>query len=47
VHHYATRPTILQIGRHRRFYRSELERWLARQRAYSAYDWRISGGSRP
>jgi hypothetical protein len=25
-------PSV-QIGRHRRFYRSELERWLARQRA--------------
>jgi excisionase family DNA binding protein len=37
VHVYAKRaddplPSV-QIGRHRRFYRSELERWLARQRA--------------
>ena len=36
VHDYAKRtadplPSV-QIGRHRRFYRSELERWLARQR---------------
>jgi predicted DNA-binding transcriptional regulator AlpA len=37
VHDYAKRPQdplpSVQIGRHRRFYRSELERWLARQRA--------------
>jgi excisionase family DNA binding protein len=36
VHDYAKRPDdplpSVQIGRHRRFYRSELERWLARQR---------------
>jgi excisionase family DNA binding protein len=36
VHDYAKRPAdplpSVQIGRHRRFYRSELERWLARQR---------------
>jgi excisionase family DNA binding protein len=36
VHDYAKRadhplPSV-QIGRHRRFYRSELESWLARQR---------------
>jgi excisionase family DNA binding protein len=36
VHEYAKRsedplPSV-EIGRHRRFYRSELERWLARQR---------------
>jgi excisionase family DNA binding protein len=36
VHDYAKRaddplPSV-HIGRHRRFYRSELERWLARQR---------------
>ena len=37
VHDYAKRPAdplpSVQIGRHRRFYRSELERWLARQRS--------------
>ena len=36
VHDYAKRPgdplPSVQIGRHRRFYRSELERWPARQR---------------
>jgi excisionase family DNA binding protein len=37
VHDYAKReheplPSV-QIGRHRRFQRSEVERWLARQRA--------------
>jgi excisionase family DNA binding protein len=37
VYDYAMRPDdplpSVQIGRHRRFYRSELERWLRRQRA--------------
>ena len=36
VHDYAKRPQdplpSVQIGRHRRFYRSELERWLTQQR---------------
>jgi excisionase family DNA binding protein len=36
VHDYAKRPAdplpSVQIGRHRRFYRSELERWLTQQR---------------
>jgi excisionase family DNA binding protein len=34
VYDYAKRRADpVQIGRHRRFHRSELERWLARQRA--------------
>jgi excisionase family DNA binding protein len=37
VHDDAKRPDdplpSVQIGRHRRFYRSELERWLTRRRA--------------
>jgi excisionase family DNA binding protein len=36
VHDYAKRADdplpAVQIGRHRRFYRSELERWLRQQR---------------
>jgi excisionase family DNA binding protein len=36
VHVYAKRPEdplpSVRIGRHRRFYRRELERWLVRQR---------------
>lgn len=37
VYDYARRPQdplpSVHIGRHRRFYRSELERWLGQQRA--------------
>jgi excisionase family DNA binding protein len=37
VYDYARRRAdqlpSMQIGRHRRFHRSEVERWLARQRA--------------